>query len=238
MANQANNRPQNIHNWVASELGSRIVGGFYAPGEYIPNENAICEELEVSRTSLREAFKVLTAKGLIESRPKLGTRIRERRHWNMFDPVILNWFSQSKPSPEFYTSLYEIRAVFEPAAAELAAKKRTPEQLEVIAAAYAKMEAAELGTDEVYTSDIDFHMAILDATNNEFMVSLGVSIQSALLEIFRLSSTIQDDFIQSLPGHKAIYTAIAAGDSEGAKAEMNKLLSTSQDTAHKNIVRK
>ena len=156
----------------------------------------------------------------------------------MFDPVILNWFSQSKPSPESYTSLYEIRAVFEPAAAELAAKKCTPEQLEVIAAAYAKMEAAELGTDEVYTSDIDFHMAILDATNNEFMVSLGVSIQSALLEIFRLSSTIQDDFIQSLPGHKAIYTAIAAGDSEGAKAEMNKLLSTSQDTVHKNIVRK
>ncbi|QYJ77396.1 FadR/GntR family transcriptional regulator [Shewanella acanthi] len=235
MTSQANNRPQNIHTWVASELGSRIVGGYYAPGEYIPNENAICEELGVSRTSLREAFKVLTAKGLIESRPKLGTRIRERRHWNMFDPVILNWFSQSKPSPEFYSSLYEIREVFEPAAAELAAKKRTPEQLAVIAAAYARMESAEIGTDEVYTSDIDFHMAILDATNNEFMISLGVSIQSALLEIFRLSSTIQDDFIKSLPGHKAIYTAIEAGDSERAKAEMCQLLDTSQDTLQKNI---
>ncbi|MCH1931164.1 FadR family transcriptional regulator [Shewanella sp. A25] len=235
MTSQANNRPQNIHTWVASELGSRIVGGYYAPGEYIPNENAICEELGVSRTSLREAFKVLTAKGLIESRPKLGTRIRERRHWNMFDPVILNWFSQSKPSPEFYSSLYEIREVFEPAAAELAAKKRTPEQLAVIAAAYARMESAEIGTDEVYTSDIDFHMAILDATNNEFMISLGVSIQSALLEIFRLSSTIQDDFIKSLPGHKAIYTAIETGDSERAKAEMCQLLDTSQDTLQKNI---
>ena len=81
-------------------------------------------------------------------------------------------------------------------------------------------------------------MAILDATNNEFMVSLGVSIQSALLEIFRLSSTIQDDFLESLPGHKAIYTAIEAGDSERAKAEMNKLLSTSQDTLKKNIEHK
>lgn len=116
-------------------------------------------------------------------------------------------------------------------------KKRTPEQLEIIEAAYAKMEAAQLGTDEVYTSDIEFHMAILDATNNEFMVSLGVSIQSALLELFRLSSTIQDDFLQSLPGHKAIYTAIAAGDSVRAKAEMNKLLSTSQETLKKNIER-
>ncbi|QYK03037.1 FadR/GntR family transcriptional regulator [Shewanella psychrotolerans] len=237
MANPVSTRPQNIHTWVAGELGSRIVSGYYAPGEYIPNEITICEELEVSRTSLREAFKVLTAKGLIESRPKLGTRIRERRFWNMFDPVILGWFSQSKPSPDFYTSLYEIRAVFEPAAAELAAKKRSPEQLEKIASCYYNMENAQLGTDEIYTTDIDFHMAILDGTNNEFMVSLGESIQSALLEIFRVSSNFADDFTSSLPGHKAIYTAIEASDSEAAKLAMHSLLSTSQETVNKNFDR-
>ncbi|MCG9696613.1 FadR/GntR family transcriptional regulator [Shewanella sp. Isolate11] len=235
MANPANSRPQNIHTWVASELGSRIVSGYYTPGEYIPNEITICEELEVSRTSLREAFKVLTAKGLIESRPKLGTRIRERRYWNMFDPVILGWFSESKPSPEFYTSLYEIRAVFEPAAAELAARKSTPEQLAAIKDCYYKMENAQLGTDEIYTTDIDFHMAILDGTNNEFMVSLGESIQSALAQVFRVSSNFADDFTQSLPGHKAIYTAIEAGDSLGAKNAMISLLSTSQETVNKNF---
>ena len=235
MANQMTSRPQNIHTWVASELGSRIVSGYYAEGEYIPNEITICEELEVSRTSLREAFKVLTAKGLIESRPKLGTRIRERRYWNMFDPVILSWFSQSKPSPEFYTSLYEIRSVFEPAAAELAAQKRTPEQLEKIAQAYTKMENATLGTDEIYSTDIDFHMTILDGTNNEFMVSLGGSIQSALAEIFRVSSNFADDFTMSLPGHKAIYDAIAASDGAAAKAAMIALLSTSQETVKKNF---
>ncbi len=235
MANPANNRPQNIHTWVASELGSRIVSGYYPQGEYIPNEITICEELEVSRTSLREAFKVLTAKGLIESRPKLGTRIRERRHWNMFDPVILSWFAESKPSPDFYSSLYEIRMIFEPAAAELAAIKCTPEQLEMIKDCYDKMENAELGTDEIYTTDLDYHMAILDATNNEFMVSLGESIRSALEQIFRVSSNFEDDFTDSLPGHKAIYTAIEAGDSFGAKNAMIELLSTSQETVNKII---
>ena len=85
MANQLKSRPQSIHGWVAEELGTRIVSGIYSPGEYIPNETTIGEELGVSRTALREAFKILTSKGLLESRPKLGTRIRPRKHWNMFD---------------------------------------------------------------------------------------------------------------------------------------------------------
>ena len=108
MANQLKSRPQSIHGWVAEELGTRIVSGIYSPGEYIPNETTIGEELGVSRTALREAFKILTSKGLLESRPKLGTRIRPRKHWNMFDSEILSWCFESKPSPQFFISLFEI----------------------------------------------------------------------------------------------------------------------------------
>ncbi len=64
MVKTKTNRPVSIHKWVASELGSRIVGGTYQPGDYIPNETNLGEELGVSRTALREAFKTLTAKGV------------------------------------------------------------------------------------------------------------------------------------------------------------------------------
>lgn len=228
MASTVSKRPQSIHKWVASELGSRIVGGTYRPGEYIPNETKLGEELGVSRTALREAFKTLTAKGLIESRPKLGTRIKERSQWNMFDADVLEWFFQTDPSLEFYSALFEVRCVFEPAAAKLAAYNRTEEQVEIMAAAYKKMENAQVGTDEVFSSDLEFHMSILDATNNDFIISLGKTIQIALAGIFRLSSSTDKEYIDSLPGHKAIYLAIEKGDAVEAEQHMLHLLVESE----------
>ncbi|RUO26911.1 FadR family transcriptional regulator [Aliidiomarina minuta] len=224
MKTPTRNRPQSIHSWVAQELGSRIVSGVYPPGDYIPNENNIGEELGVSRTTLREAFKLLTAKGLIESRPKLGTRIRPRKNWNMFDAEVLRWCFNTNPDPKFYMSLYEMREIIEPNAASLAAMHRTDEQITVLAQAYQDMESAKLGTDQVYKSDLDFHLALLEATNNEFMASLGMTIETALESSFRLSSAIAEEYVDSLPGHKAVYLAIKDGDPERAKFEMQALL--------------
>ncbi|RUO32434.1 FadR/GntR family transcriptional regulator [Aliidiomarina soli] len=224
MKSATRNRPQSIYSWVAQELGSRIVSGEYVPGEYIPNENDIGEELGVSRTTLREAFKLLTAKGLIESRPKLGTRIRPRKHWNMFDAEVLRWCFSSNPDAKFYMSLYEMREIIEPNAASLAALHRTDEQLAALAEAYQAMENAKVGTDAVYKSDLDFHLALLEATNNEFMASLGVTIETALENSFRLSSAIAEEYVDSLPGHKAVFLAIKEQDPTLAKKEMQTLL--------------
>lgn len=228
MASTMNKRPQSIHKWVASELGSRIVGGSYRPGEYIPNETKLGEELGVSRTALREAFKTLTAKGLIESRPKLGTRIKERKQWNMFDSEVLDWFFQTNPSLDFYEALFQVRCVFEPAATKLAAMSRTDEQIEAMASAYKKMETAKIGTDEVFSSDLEFHMSILDATNNDFFISLGKTIQTALAGIFRLSSSTEQEYVDALPGHKAIYQAIEKGNAVEAEQQMLHLLVESE----------
>jgi len=221
-------RPQSVHKWVATELGARIVGGTYRPGDYIPNETKLGEELGVSRTALREAFKTLTAKGLIESRPKLGTRIKERKQWNMFDSDVLEWFFQTDPSIEFYAALFEVRCVFEPAAAKLAAVSRTQEQIDAMATAYQKMENAKVGTDEVFSSDLEFHMSILDATNNDFIISLGKTIQTALAGIFLLSSSTEQEYVDALPGHKSIYLAIEKGDAVEAEQQMLQLLVESE----------
>lgn len=230
MAISMSKRPQSVHKWVASELGSRIIGGTYRPGDYIPNETNLGEELGVSRTALREAFKTLTAKGLIESRPKLGTRIKDRKQWNMFDSEVLDWFFQSEPSLEFYLALFEVRCIFEPAAAKLAAFNRTEEQVENMANAYKKMENAKIGTDEVFSSDLEFHMSILDATNNDFIISLGKTIQTALSGIFLLSSSTEQEYVDALPGHKAIYKAIENRDAVKAEQQMLTLLKDSENS--------
>lgn len=228
MAIQARDkRPRSVHAWVAYELGTRIVSGVYAPGEYIPNEATIGEELNVSRTALREAFKLLTAKGLLESRPKLGTRVRPRESWNMFDSEVLKWCFESQPSPEFLRSLFEVREVIEPSAAAIAAKRASEEQVAAIEKAYNAMEEAELETEGHILADIDFHMAILRATNNEFMVSLGESIKTALTGLFRISSSQESEYVGSLPGHKAVYQGIRDRDPERARFEMKSLLSKS-----------
>jgi len=221
------NRPRSVHAWVAYELGTRIVSGVYAPGEYIPNEAAIGEELKVSRTALREAFKLLSAKGLIESRPKLGTRVRPKECWNMFDEDVLKWNFESTPSQEFLRALFEMREVIEPNSAALAAKRATPDQVIAIEKAYLAMEEAAAGSEDVILTDIEFHMAILRATNNEFMISLGQSIKTALRGLFRISSAEESEFVASLPGHKAVYQGIRDGDSERARFEMKALLSKS-----------
>src|SRR6476660_4217498 len=85
---------------VARSIGRRIVSGQYRPGETLPIEPRIQEEFGVSRTAVREAIRLLSAKGLTVSRPKIGTRIRPISDWNMLDPDVLRWHVDQKPSEE------------------------------------------------------------------------------------------------------------------------------------------
>lgn len=228
-------RPQNIHSWVAQALGSRIVSGTYPEGTTLPSEGSLVTELEVSRTALREAFKLLTAKGLIEARPRLGTRVRARKHWNMFDTDILRWYFDNNPRPEFYTDLYVMREIIEPSAAALAASNRTEEQLATLEQAYSDMENARIGTEAVYKSDLDFHLGLLAATNNVFMASLGMTIETALESSFRLSSSIGKEFEASLPGHRAVLDAVRDREPERAREVMQTILTNARAAMERSL---
>src|SRR5690348_8047118 len=92
---------RNIHDYLATRLGREIVGGHYQPGDQLPNEVDLRDQLSVSRTALREAYRVLGAKGLIASRQNVGTRVRPRTDWNMLDPDVLNWHLEAGPSEDF-----------------------------------------------------------------------------------------------------------------------------------------
>ena len=114
-----------IHGTIAHDIGVEIVSGLRKPGDVFGGEIEASEALGVSRTAYREAIRILAAKGLVESRPKAGTRVTPRSRWNMLDVDVLAWTFEGEPDTDFIIDLFELRGVIEPAAAAFAAARRT-----------------------------------------------------------------------------------------------------------------
>jgi DNA-binding FadR family transcriptional regulator len=215
---------RNLHGQVVNELGRRVVSGAYPAGAVLPNEEQLCQELQVSRTALREAVKVLAAKGLLEARPRIGTRGRVRDQWNLLDPDILAWRCATGADAEFLRHLTELREIIEPAAASLAANSRTPEQLAAIAAALQDMRRAPAIAQWV-EADLAFHTAILRATNNPLLMPLAAIIGSALESLLGVTARSAGDFKRALPDHQKVFEAIESGDAQSALHRMAGMLS-------------
>ncbi len=219
---------RNLHGHVVQVLGQRIVSGAIKQGEVLPPEATMAEEMEVSRTSLREAMKVLSAKGLVEARPKVGTRVRDARFWSQLDADVLAWRCASMPTADFVQKLSEMREIIEPAAAASAASHRTVTQLKRMQVAFDAMEASH--DPESWTSaDIDFHEAILAATGNELLISLFSVIETALSSYFTMSALTAVNFKYSLPQHRAVLQAIREKDAEAAQKAMLKVISDTRE---------
>src|ERR687891_2306494 len=114
-----------LHGAIARDLGVRIVSGRYEPGDILNGEIDASDRLKVSRTAYREAVRILAAKGLVESRPKVGTKVSAPEHWHLLDPDVLSWIFEYEPDDKLLTDLFELRKVVEPQAAALAAVRRT-----------------------------------------------------------------------------------------------------------------
>ncbi len=216
---------RNIYSQLAGRLGQEIVAGVFPPGSVLPNAARMCERFSVSRTALREAYSILSAKALIVARPKIGTRVRPKAEWNLLDPEVLAWHLQATPSARFVDDLFVLRQMVEPPAAALAASLHSPATIDRIAEAYSRMDRFRNGAGDLIGADLDFHMAILEATENRFLAALGGLIHTALECTFRLSwqgaAHIQDD---RLFQHRGIFEAIRDGAAELARERMAELL--------------
>ena len=210
-------RREPAHTVIARDLGIAIVTGQHPPGSVIPGEIDIAGQRGVSRSVVRESLRMLSAKGLVESRPKSGTRVRERALWNLLDPDVLAWMFEGEPPATFVRSLFQLRMIVEPAAAEMAATFRTADQLVRMDAALTRMATHGLDTPEGQAADQTFHNAILEATENELLVSLSGSIGSAVrwTTIFKFRDRRRPR--DSMPQHRHLFDAIAARDPAAAR---------------------
>lgn len=181
------------------------------------------EKFGVSRTVLREAVRTLTSKGLVESRPKVGTRVRPRHAWNLLDADLLDWYAQVAPPLAFALKLQEMREMVEPYAAELAARAHTGEALDTLEHAHAAMAAAR-NVDEWVRADLRFHLGILAACRNELLMPLGPVIERTLEAQLLLNAKRADVFNASLAEHTAVFDAIRIRDAAAARQAMGELL--------------
>ncbi|BCQ29378.1 FCD domain-containing protein (plasmid) [Caballeronia sp. NK8] len=207
---------KSMHGRIVQELGMQIVSGRIKPGERLPAEPTLCESYGVSRPVLREATRVLVAKGLVVSKPRVGSVVRARDEWHMLDPDVLVWTIGYLPEGEFFRSLMTVRQIFEPAAAALAAISATDDDIARIGAAYERMENAKTAAD-LLDPDLEFHRAIMMATHNDMLAYIGNMLSLALGESIRLTSRHPNTHALSLPRHKAIFTAIANRDALAAR---------------------
>jgi DNA-binding FadR family transcriptional regulator len=220
---------RSLHGQVAHDIGGRILRGELTPGEILPNEADFSLRLKVSRTALREAIKVLAAKGLVESRPKTGTRVRSRQDWNLLDPDVLAWQMAAGPLDRFVRDLMELRQIIEPQAAAIAARQAKSAEIRAIEDAYRDMEISAEHPDLWATHDVRFHRAILLATGNELLRPLAATIEAALAAGFRLAGLMPPDLKRlSLPLHKAMLDAIKKRNPEAARLATLKLLAESE----------
>jgi DNA-binding FadR family transcriptional regulator len=220
---------KSMHARIVRDLGMRIVGGEFKPGDRLPAEAALLADYEVSRPVLREATRVLVAKGLVLSKQRAGAIVRPRSEWHLLDPDVLYWLIQSQPQPQFVVTLLTVRRVFEPAAAALAAKVGSDAALQRVAEAYAGMEAAQTA-EELLEPDLAFHRRIAEATNNDLLAYIGNMLSLALRESIKLTSTLPNTHALSLPRHKAILTALLNRDPLAAQqASLVQLKETRED---------
>jgi DNA-binding FadR family transcriptional regulator len=225
--------PRTIHGFLVRKLGIGIVSGLYPAGQIMPNEAELLKENGVSRTAMREAIKILTAKGLLESRPRVGLRVRLAKEWNLLDPDVLAWYCEHGGFIKVAPKLMQMRRMFEPFSAGLAATNHTPEQLAHLTSCYDRM-ARSSNLDDWIAADLTFHEAILAATGNELLVPLGNMIREGLRILFTVSANNAEDSFYSLPLHKDVLDAIAARDSASAMAKMVIILDRSDETMNVN----
>ena len=202
-------RPR-LHETVTRRLALHIIQTERDQGlQAFPNEAELCQQLGVSRSVLREAMKVLADKGMIEMRPKTGTRARPRADWRLLDPDVLRWQAETSPDIRFLRDLAEVRLAIQPTAAGFAAVRALPEDLEAIETCLKRREAlGPRATPEAASAaDLDFHEAVVAASHNPLLMQLSQAIR----EPFRASlNIVEGSPVKAALGAKTYHELLAA----------------------------
>ena len=209
---------------IARDLGVMIVSGMLRPGMVLEGEVEASDQRKVSRSAYREAVRILVAKGLVHSKPKAGTRVNDRTAWHLLDPDVLSWIFQIEPDYTLVYSLFEMRSMVEPEAAALAAERRNPAQVKVMASALEIMSRYKTTTKEWRDADEVFHSTLLEASGNAFLASMTSSINAAVSWSTIFKQRHEPLKRDPVPDHRKVFKAIEAGNSAAARKAMAQLV--------------
>jgi DNA-binding FadR family transcriptional regulator len=214
---------RNLNERLARAIGERILGSEFAPGALLPNEADWGKTYGASRTAVREAIKTLNGKGLLRSRPKVGSRVEPRMRWNLLDRDVLDWHHAAMDRLAFVQSTQEARRLLEPGIAMLAARKHSPQQVKRLVDATHAMKTAR-NAGEFNVADVEFHEALLACANNDLLLPFGIVIEKALTTLFEFTTMRNPQLPHAVRLHEQIARAVAGGQEKAAHAAMITLL--------------
>lgn len=206
---------------VAESLGRAIVHGEYAGGTVLPSELELCERYGVSRTGVREALKMLGAKGLIAPRRRIGGTVTDRSNWSLLDPDVLRWMRGAALDIGLLRDLAGLRLAIEPEAARQAAARGDEADIAAIGEAGQAMAADPA---KALVADVAFHVALLKASGNRFFTALGPMVESALAMSIPVTNEVKQVPKADILLHMAIFEAIRDGRGEEAAALSHDLI--------------
>jgi DNA-binding FadR family transcriptional regulator len=213
-----------LHGQIARDIGLAILSGRYFPGHVLDGEVEASTQRHVSRSAYREAVRILSAKGLVESRPRVGTRVSPVEQWHLLDPDVLLWAFADEPRTDVLHGLYELRTIVEPAAAALAAVRRSQHHLDIMRRSLESMAAQTLNNEAGRQADMEFHAALLAATANPFIVSLTKGVTAAVNALTEYKHRVSKLTRDPVSDHFRVYDAIAAKNPEAARNGMKELI--------------
>ncbi|CAI1145474.1 L-lactate utilization operon repressor [Serratia proteamaculans] len=214
---------RNLSYLLAEKLGQQILAGDYQAGSILPGEMELGEQFGVSRTAVREAVKMLAAKGMLLPRPRIGTRVMPQSQWNFLDQDLLTWWMTKENFDQVMQHFLILRTSLEPQACSLAAANANIQQTTRLAELMAEMRALHIQFDREHWIQVDtqFHQLIYEASGNPFLTSFANLFSSVYQSYFR---AITGNEVIKLQHHQAIVDAILAGDSAEALAACQVLL--------------
>jgi len=209
-------------------LGKQIVGGKYTPGAALPAEAELCDEFETSRNIIREVFRSLMAKRLIEMKRYRGAFVVPRNQWNYLDTEVLQWVLENDYDPRLISAMSEVRNLVEPAIARWAAERATSSDLAKIEAALNDMVVHNQDRDAFNEADIRYHEAVLESVHNPVLQQLSVAISSLQRAVFeRTWMGDEANMPKTLTEHKALFDAIRHQDSQAAEQAAQTMIASS-----------
>ncbi len=212
---------ERLYEQIVSQIESRIASGHLKAGDKLPSEFELAEQFEVSRTAVREAVKILRQKGLVDILHGKGTFVTNGTPVAMQQSLeMLKKFGTG----DGYLNLMEVREIMEPQIAELAAGRITDEYIQAMREAYETMESAGENADMFVEADLDFHLALAEATQNPLIPALMDTIIGLLREQRKQTALVEGGLQRGQTHHKQILKAIIEHDPHAARLAMKKHL--------------
>ncbi|GKX52286.1 FadR/GntR family transcriptional regulator [Budvicia aquatica] len=218
---QASHR--NLSYLVAEKIALRILSGEFVAESILPGENELCEIYNVSRTAIREAVKMLTAKGMLLARPRIGTRVMPKSCWNFLDQDLLSWWITQDNFSEVTQHFVVLRKALEPQAAALAAIHASNEQRYQLSLLMAEMRSLHkvFDAEQWVSVDTQFHRLIYNASCNPLLMSFSNLFSSVYHTYFR---SVTNNEVIKLEEHQSIVDAILKKNSTEALIATQELL--------------